>query len=129
MTMRKEIDPGWTWDDRFSYSQAVQVGDWLYISGQVPLDAAGHLAGENDVLAQSRQVFANIDALLQSAGGSRDHIVRITSYLIDMSRYQEYNQARGEYFQGRRPASTTIQVAGLAIPGILVEVDAVAFIA
>ena len=128
MTIRREIDPGWTWDDQFSYSQAVQLENWIYVSGQLALDPKGNVVGRDDMRAQSRRVFENIEAILRAAGGGRENIVRITAYLTDMSRYAGYNEARAEFFAGRRPASTTIQVAGLAIPGLLVEVDAVAYI-
>ena len=128
MTIRQEIDPGWTWDDRFSYSQAVKLGNWVYVSGQLSLDPQGNVVGKGDLLAQSRQVFQNIEAILGTVGGTREQIVRITAYLTDMTRFSEYNRARAEFFQKNRPASTSIQVSGLAIEGLLVEVDAVAYV-
>ena len=126
MTVRERVDPGWAWDDRLSLSQAVKAGDWLYISGQVALDPGGNVVGKGDMRAQSQRVFENIEAILQQAGGALDNLVRITAYLTDMSRYPEYNEVRTKFLGTCPPASTTIQVSGLAFEGLLVEVDAVA---
>ncbi len=126
MTVPERIDPGWAWDDGLSLSQAVKAGDWLYISGQVALDPGGNVVGRGDMRAQSQRVFENIEAILQQAGGALDNLVRITAYLTDMSRYPEYNEVRTKFLGARPPASTTIQVSGLAFEGLLVEVDAVA---
>ena len=126
MTVPERIDPGWAWDDGLSLSQAVKAGDWLYISGQVALDPGGNVVGKGDMRAQSQRVFENIEAILQQAGGALDNLVRITAYLTDMSRYPEYNEVRTKFLGARPPASTTIQVSGLAFEGLLVEVDAAA---
>ncbi len=128
MTVPERIDPGWSWDDRLSLSQAVKAGGWLYISGQIALDPGGNVVGKGDMRAQSQRVFENIAAILQQAGGTVDNLVRITAYLTDMSRYQEYNEVRTKFLGARPPASTTVQVAGLAFDGLVVEVDAVAYL-
>ncbi len=128
MTVPERIDPGWSWDDRLSLSQAVKVGDWLYISGQIALDPGGNVVGKGDMRAQSQRVFENIAAILQQAGGTVDNLVRITAYLTDMSRYREYNEVRTKFLGARPPASTTVQVSGLAFDGLVVEVDAVAYL-
>src|SRR5712691_3199621 len=67
-TARKTIDPGWAWDDGLPLAQARQIGNTIYVSGQVAYDAAGQLVGEGDMKAQTRQVFANIKAVLTAAG-------------------------------------------------------------
>ena len=128
MTVPERIDPGWSWDDRLSLSQAVKAGNWLYISGQIALDPGGNVVGKGDMRAQSQRVFENIAAILQQAGGTLDNLVRITAYLTDMSRYREYNEVRTTFLGTRPPASTTVQVSGLAFDGLIVEVDAVAYL-
>ena len=128
MTVPERIDPGWSWDDRLSLSQAVKAGNWLYISGQIALDPDGNVVGKGDMRAQSQRVFENIAAILQQAGGTLDNLVRITAYLTDMSRYREYNEVRTKFLGDRPPASTTVQVSGLAFDGLVVEVDAVAYL-
>ena len=128
MTVPERIDPGWSWDDRLSLSQAVKAGNWLYISGQIALDPGGNVVGKGDMRAQSQRVFENIAAILQQAGGTLDNLVRITAYLTDMSRYLEYNEVRTKFLGTRPPASTTVQVSCLAFDGLIVEVDAVAYL-
>lgn len=75
---------------------------------------------------QARQVFDNIEIILERAGASSANVVKITAYLTDMTRYAEYSAERTRFFKGRRPASTTVEVSKLAFEGLLVEVEAVA---
>ena len=123
-----ELDPGWEWDDKIPMSQGVKIGNLIFISGQIALDPGGKVVGENDMAVQSERVYENIAAILKQAGGSADNIVKVTAYLTDMSRYPQYNQVRAKFFGSRRPASTTVEVSGLAFKGLLVEVEAVAHI-
>ena len=126
MTQRKAYNPAWPWIENFRISQAVQVGDTIYVSGQGPLDPEGQLVGAGDMAAQSRQVFANIRAVLAEAGATMDDVVKITSFITDTSRYAEYAAARAEAFPNQIPASSTVTVADLVLPGMLVEVEAIA---
>ena len=87
MTQRKAHNPAWPWTKDFRISQAVQVGDTIYVSGQGPLDSEGDLVGTGDMAAQSRQVFANIRAVLAEAGATMDDVVKITSFITDTGRY------------------------------------------
>ncbi len=128
MTQRKAHNLAWPWTENFRISQAVQVGDTIYVSGQGPLDSEGQLVGEGDMAAQSRQVFANIRAVLVEAGATMDDVVKITSFITDTSRYAEYSAARAETFPNHIPASSTVTVADLVIPGMLVEVEAIAVV-
>lgn len=123
-----EIDPGWKWDDKLSMSQGLKAGSFLYISGQISLDPDGNLVGKSSMAEQSRQVFENIEFILQRAGASYENVVKITAFLTDMTRYAEYSAERTRFFKGRRPASTTVEVSKLAFDGLLVEVEAVAVI-
>lgn len=126
MTTPVEIDPGWKWDDNLSMSQGLKVGSLLYISGQIALEPDGALVGESSMAEQARQVFDNIEIILERAGASSANVVKITAYLTDMTRYAEYSAERTRFFKGRRPASTTVEVSKLAFEGLLVEVEAVA---
>jgi reactive intermediate/imine deaminase len=123
-----EIDPGWKWDDNFAMSQGMRAGNLVYVSGQIALDPDGTLVGKGSMAEQSARVFQNIEAVVQRAGGSMDHVIKITAYLTDMSRYSEYSAQRTKAFKGRKPASTTVEVTKLAFEGLLVEVEAVACI-
>ncbi len=128
MGIGKEMDPGWAWDDKIPMSQGVKIGNFLYISGQIALDPGGKVVGENDMGAQSQKVYENIEAILKQAGGTFENIIKVTAYLTDMSRYPQYNEVRSKVFKNYRPASTTVEVSGLAFKGLLVEVEAVAYI-
>lgn len=128
MGIGMEIDPGWGWDDKIPMSQGVKIGNLLFISGQIALDPDGKVVGEGDMLAQAKRVYDNIAAILKRSGGSFENVVKVTAYLTDMSRYAQYNQVRAKVFATYRPASTTVEVSGLAFPGLLVEVEAVAYI-
>jgi len=123
---RKTIDPGWTWDDGLPLAQARQIGNTIYVSGQVAYNSAGQLVGEGDMRAQTRQVFDNIQAVLAAAGASLGDIIKINTYITDQSKFMDMLEARKEIFGATPPASTAVVVAGLAFPGLLIEVEAIA---
>jgi 2-iminobutanoate/2-iminopropanoate deaminase len=109
------------------YNQAVKVGNTLYISGQVAYDLEDRVVGKGDIEAQTRQVFENMKALLESAGMSFDDVMKINVYLTELGNRPGFHKVRQEYFQSDRlPASTLVIVKGLISPDLLVEVEAVA---
>jgi reactive intermediate/imine deaminase len=108
------------------YCDAVRFGDLLFISGVPPTDAAGRLVGGDDVAAQARQVFLNLKLVLDAAGASFADILKLTVYLLDVDDRKKINPVRQEFFGAARPASTLIGVRELAIPGMKVEIEAVA---
>jgi reactive intermediate/imine deaminase len=108
------------------YTDAVRFGDLLFISGIAPLDAEGRLVGGADVAAQARQVFRNMQLVLEAAGIGFGDILKVTVYLTDVDDRHHINPVRQEYFGASRPASTLIGVAQLAVPGMKVEIEAVA---
>lgn len=95
------------------YSQAVRVGNLLFVSGQLPLDpATGQFVGD-DIAAMTRQIFANVQAVLSAAGTSLDKIVKTTVFLADLEDFQAMNTAYAEFFSADPPARSTVQVARL----------------
>ena len=105
------------------YSQAIRAGDTVYLSGQVGLDpATGNLREGTE--AQTRQVFANLKAVAEAAGGSLDGIVKLTVLLADLADFVKMNEIMTAYFKPPYPARATYQVAGLP-RGARVEVEAV----
>jgi enamine deaminase RidA (YjgF/YER057c/UK114 family) len=112
------------------YSYAIKkTGTPVFISGQVALDGQGKLVGENDAAAQTEQTFQNLQAVVEACGGSLDDIVKITIFVTDPSYRPAVAAARLKYFkEGQWPASTYLVVAALAVPQMLVEVEAVAMI-
>lgn len=106
------------------YSQAVKAGNTVYLSGQIPLDPATMELVSDDVAAQARQVFKNLAAVCDAAGGGLGKIVRVGIYLTDLSRFAEVNAVMAEFFAAPYPARATIEVSALP-RGARVEVDAV----
>src|SRR6478735_2484066 len=95
------------------YTDAVKAGGLLFVSGIVPIDAEGKLVGDGDVAEQARQVFRNMELCLNAAGCGFDDVVKVVHYLLDVD---------------DRPASTLVQVSALAVPGAMLEIEAVAAI-
>jgi enamine deaminase RidA (YjgF/YER057c/UK114 family) len=112
------------------YSYAVKKsGTPVFIAGQVALDRDGRLVGENDVAAQVEQVFQNLRTVVQACGGTLDDVVKINVYVTDASYRPAVAAARQRHFEeGHYPASTYVVVSALAVPQLLVEIEAVAMI-
>ena len=122
------INP-WTWQDRRGFTQAWRVeapAAILFVSGQVPLDDDGNLVAPGDFDGQARRTFENLGRVLDEAGGTFGDIVKVTVYLTDMARLPDYGRIKAEYIRGRPPASTAVGVTALAIPGLMIEVEATA---
>lgn len=107
------------------YSQAVRAGQMLFVSGQIPLDPQTMELVPGGIEAQTRQVMANLAAVLQAAGESFSSVVKTTIYLADLADFATVNAVYGEAFPADPPARVTIQVAGLP-RGALVEIDCIA---
>jgi len=107
------------------YSQAVSVDGWLYTSGQIGLDPATGEVVDGGFEAQVRQVLANLEAVLASAGCTFADVVKTTIYVTDLATFPRLNQLYGEALGDHRPARSTVEVAGLP-KGVLVEMDMVA---
>jgi 2-iminobutanoate/2-iminopropanoate deaminase len=107
-------------------TDAVSVGDLLFVSGCLPVDAEGRLVGGDDIVEQARQTFANVGAVLVAAGSSFAHVAKVTVFLTGVDDRARINPVRQEVYGESRPASTLVEVSRLAIPGAKIEVEAVA---
>jgi 2-iminobutanoate/2-iminopropanoate deaminase len=107
------------------YSQAIEAGGFLFLSGQIPLDPATGQIVPGGIEAQTRQVFANIAAILQAAGASFDAVVSATVYVADMNDFAKVNEIYATYFTAPAPARATVQVARLP-KDALVEIQVTA---
>ncbi len=105
------------------YSQAVRAGSLVFLSGQIPLDPQ-QMTLVNGIEAQIHQVFANLSAVAQAAGGDLSHIVKLTVYLTDLEHFAQVNRIMEEYFKPPYPARAAIGVAALP-KGAAVEMDAI----
>jgi 2-iminobutanoate/2-iminopropanoate deaminase len=110
------------------YSQAVRAGDFLFLSGQIPLDPETGQVVAGDITAQTRRVMDNLQAVLAAAGSSLDAVVRTTIYLADLGDFAIVNEVYGSYFASPAPARSTIQVARLPRDA-RIEIDAIAHVA
>ncbi len=110
------------------YSPAVAFERLLFVSGQGAKDpATGQLAG-TDIEIQTEQVLKNIGAILEAAGSSLQHVLRCGVFLTDITEFARMNAVYARVFGDHRPARTTVQVASLPMPGLRVEIDAIAYI-
>jgi reactive intermediate/imine deaminase len=109
------------------YTDAVRAAGLLFVSGLVPVDEEGQLVGE-DVAEQTRQVFRNMELVLKAAGCGFEDVLKVTHFLLNVDDRPAINPVRKEFFGETRPASTLVEVSALAIPGALLEIEAVAAI-
>ncbi|MCL6534055.1 MAG: RidA family protein [Armatimonadetes bacterium] len=109
------------------YSQAVRVGDWLFISGQIPVDPVNNEVVPGGIRAQTKQVLQNLQAILNAEGASLQHVVKTTIYLQDLDDFKAMNEVYATYFTEPYPARATVQVAALP-RGVLIEIEAIAYL-
>jgi 2-iminobutanoate/2-iminopropanoate deaminase len=107
------------------YSQAIRAGDFLFVSGQIPLDPETGTLVEGDVAAQTHRVLRNLGAILEAAGASFRDVVKTTVYLADMAEFAAMNEVYATYFPAPPPARATIQAARLP-RDVRVEIDLIA---
>jgi len=111
------------------YTHVVEVtrGRIVYISGQVPLDAAGNLVGAGDLRAQTQQVFENLKAALAAVGADFSHVVKLGYFIVDISQIAVVREVRNRYLNtAQPPASTAVEVRKLFREDVLIEIEAVA---
>lgn len=108
-----------------AYSQGLRVGDLVFVSGQGPLDpATGQIVGEA-IEEQTARVLENIKAILEAGGATMADVVKVTAHLSDLALFERYNRVYATYFPDPKPTRTTV---GSQLLGILVEIDAIAFV-
>jgi 2-iminobutanoate/2-iminopropanoate deaminase len=107
------------------YSQAIRIGNFVFCSGQIPLDPQTGEIVSGDVNAQTRQVMENIAAVLQAEGLNFGNIIKTTIFLTDLANFQIVNEIYGSYFDNQPPARSTVQVSALP-KGANVEIEVIA---
>jgi reactive intermediate/imine deaminase len=107
-----------------TYSQAVKVNNTVYLSGQIPLDPVTMVLVEGDFAAQTHQVFKNLSAVCEAAGGSLNHIVKLNVYLTDLANFPVVNEVMAQYFTQPYPARAAVGISQLP-KGALVEAEGV----
>jgi 2-iminobutanoate/2-iminopropanoate deaminase len=108
-----------------AYSQGLRAGDFVFVSGQGPVEPqSGRVVGDT-ISEQTVQVLENLKAILEAAGAGMADVVRVTAHLSDLSLFDEYNRVYSDNFPDPKPTRTTV---GSQLPGILVEIDAIAYV-
>jgi len=109
------------------YSQGVKVGNFIFVSGQIPIDPkTGKIVG-NDIMVQTKRVLENIKAVLEAAGANLTNVVKTTVYLVDMYDFNTMNEIYATYFSENPPARSTVEVSKLP-KGSKIEVDVIAYV-
>jgi reactive intermediate/imine deaminase len=110
----------------FKISQAIRLGDLVFVSGQAAIGENGELVGVGDFDAQAEQAFRNLEHVLEAAGSGLDRIVKVTIFLTDMSNFPKIVDLRGRWFSEPYPADTIVEVTSLALPELEIEIEAIA---
>ncbi len=124
MQKRQKYSSGAKWERVVGYSRAVRVGDRIYVTGTTATDENGEIVGVDDAYAQTVQVIKNIERALQALGAELENVVRTRMFVTDISRWEEYGQAHGEFFREIMPATTMVEVSKLIDPKMLIEIEA-----
>jgi reactive intermediate/imine deaminase len=112
------------------YTHVVQVhgGRTIYIAGQVALDKSGNVVGKGDFAAQTTQVFENLKSALAAGGATFDNLVKVTTFVTDLSQMQTLRSIRAKYYGKNPPASTLVQIMKLASDDLMIEIEAIAVV-
>ena len=108
-----------------TYSQAIKVGETVFISGQIPLEPSSMNIVDEDIRAQTHRVFNNLAAVVREGGGNLDDVVKLTVFLTDLSHFAVVNEVMAEHFNPPYPARAAVGVAALP-KGVPIEIDAIA---
>ena len=126
---RINYSSGAKWEDIVGYSRAVRMGNIIEITGTVALDEHNMVVGLNDAYAQSKYIIQKIEKTLKRAGAGLEHVIRTRMFVTDISRWEEYGKAHGEFFGQIKPCTTMVEVKGLIQPEFLIEIEATAIVA
>jgi enamine deaminase RidA (YjgF/YER057c/UK114 family) len=120
---RQLISSGTIWEKKYGYSRAVKVGNTIFVAGTTAVNDEGEIVGINDMYKQTDFIYKKINKALQQAGANMTNVVRIRTFITDMSRYEEVLKSQGEVFENIRPAATLVEVNALIDERLLVEIE------
>jgi enamine deaminase RidA (YjgF/YER057c/UK114 family) len=125
---RINYSSGAKWENIVGYSRAVKMGNIIEVTGTVAVDENSKLVGGNDAYEQTKFVIQKIEKVLQNAGASLKDVVRTRMFVTDISRWEEYGRAHGEFFKDIKPCTTMVEVSKLIAPEYLIEIEATVII-
>lgn len=123
---RTNYSSGVIWEDIVGYSRAVKVGNIIEVTGTVAADDNTELVGGDSAYEQTKFIIEKIEKVLVNAGASLKDVVRTRMFVTDISRWEEYGKAHGEFFWDIKPCTSMIEVKGLISPDYLIEIEATA---
>lgn len=126
---KTQVNP-WAWQDKLGFSQAWRVDgaqSVIFVAGQTPLTPDGNLVA-GGFEAQARQVYENLGAVLQQAGATFEAIVKLTIFVTDIGKLADHRRIKAEFIHGEQPAASAVEVGSLAVPGMQIEVEAIAVV-
>jgi enamine deaminase RidA (YjgF/YER057c/UK114 family) len=125
---RINYSSGAKWEQIVGYSRAVRMGNIIEITGTVAVDEHDNVIGGADAYEQSKFIIQKIEKILKRAGAGLEHVIRTRMYVTDISRWQEYGKAHGEFFGDIKPCTTMVEVKALIQPEFLIEIEATAIV-
>lgn len=124
MKERRYYSSGVKWESIVGYSRAVRVGDCIYVTGTTATGENGEVVCIGDAYAQTVQTIKNIERALKALDAALENVVRTRMFVTDISRWEEYGRAHGEFFGKIMPATTMVEVSRLIDPAMLIEIEA-----
>ncbi len=124
MQERQKYSSGAKWESIVGYSRAVKVGSRIYVTGTTATGENSEIVGVGDAYAQTVQTIKNIEKALKALGASLENVVRTRMFVTDISRWEEYGRAHGEFFREISPATTMVEVSRLIDAEMLIEIEA-----
>jgi enamine deaminase RidA (YjgF/YER057c/UK114 family) len=125
---RINYSSGAQWEDIVGYSRAVRIGNTIEVGGTVAVDENNNLIGGNSAYDQTHFICQKIEKVLKQAGSSLADVVRTRMFVTDISRWEEYGKAHGEFFKNIKPCATMVEVKGLIAPEYLIEIEVTAIL-
>lgn len=125
---RTNFSTGTNWEAVVGYSRAVRIGNTIEVTGTVSIDSEGNLVGGDSCYEQTLFICSKIDVAIKKLGGSLKDVIRTRLYVTDISRWEEYGRAHGQFFSEIRPCTTMVEVKALISPEFLIEIEATAII-
>lgn len=126
---RVNYSSGARWEDIVGYSRAVKIGNIIEVTGTVAVGDDSMLVGGDSAYEQTKFILQKIEKVLKKAGASLKDVVRTRMFVTDISRWEEYGRAHGEFFKEIKPCTTMVEVSALIAPEYLIEIEATAIIA
>ena len=125
---RTNYSSGAKWEDIVGYSRAVKIGNTVEVTGTVAVDDSGAVVGNDNAYEQTKFILQKIEGVLNRAGASMKDVVRTRMFVTDISRWEEYGKAHGEFFSKIKPCTTMIEIKALIDPAYLIEIEATAIL-